>query len=274
MPDHAGARSRCPRLFLRRRRDPQGDAERCHSALCRLKAHTLPEEPVFDSRFTVYANLANLTAQGIDFITLRRRHASLIKHIETLDKSAWKQIRLTNVGCAYRTPRIADETVKLQGHPQPLRQIIAKGLGHDKPTVLITNQMKRSPAQLVDRYARRMIIENVISDGMDSFHVDALSSAVPMRINADVHLTVMSSVLYRLVGACVGQGHEKAESHTIYRDLVRHSGKVTITEDRILVQLRARTNAHYLISAGYPSLRERIPWRGNKTLRVQLSRRA
>ena len=177
------------------------------------------------------------------------------------------------MGRAYRTPRIADETVKLRGYPQPLRQIIAKGLGHDKPTVLITNQMKRSPAQLVDRYARRMIIENVISDAIDFFHMDALSSAVPMRINVDVQLTVMASVLYRLIGARVGQGYEKAESHTIYRDLVRHSGKVTITEGEILVQLRARSNAHYLISAGYPSLRERIPWLGNKTLRVQLAKR-
>ena len=209
----------------------------------------------------------------MDFITLRRRHASLVKHIEILDKSAWKQILLPNVGHAYHPPRIADETVKLRGHPQPLRQIIAKGLGDDKPTVLITNQMKRPPAQLVDRYARHMIIENVISDAMDSFRMDALSYAVPMRINADVHLTVMASVLYRLVGARIGQGNERAESHTIYRDPVRHSGKVTITEDEILAQLRARSSAHYLMSAGYPTLRERIPWLGNKTLRVQLSRR-
>lgn len=239
------------------------------------KAHTekAPEELVFDSRFTVYANLAKLTAQGIDFITLRRRHASLIEHIDSLDKSAWRQIRLSNIGRAYRTPRIADEIVKLRGYPQPLRQIIVKGLGHDKPTVLITNQMKRSAAQLVDRYARRMIIENVISDAIDFFHMDALSSTVPMRINVDVQLTVMASVLYRLIGARVGEGYEKAESRTIYRDLVRHSGKVTITDDEILVQLRARSKAHYLVSAGYPKLRERIPWLGNKTLRVQFAKR-
>ncbi len=239
------------------------------------KAHTrqVPQELVFDSRFTVYANLTELTALDIDFITLRRRHASLIEHINALDKSAWRQIRLSNIGRAYRTPRIADEIVKLRGYPHPLRQIIVKGLGHDKPTVLITNQMKRPPAQLVDRYARRMIIENVISDAIDFFHMDALSSAVPMRINVDVQLTVMASVLYRLIGARVGKGYEKAESRTIYRDLVRHSGKVTITEDEILVQLRARSKAHYMVSAGYPELRERIPWLGNKMLRVQFSKR-
>ena len=239
------------------------------------KAHTGkgPKELVFDSRFTVYANLARLAAQGIDFITLRRRHASLIEHIDNLDKSAWRQIRLTNIGRAYRTPRIADETVKLRGYARPLRQIIVKGLGHHKPTVLITNQMKRSAAQLVDRYARRMMIENVISDAINFFHMEALSSAVPMRINVDVQLTVMARVLYRLLGARVGEGYEKAESRTIYRDLVRHSGTVTLTDDEILVRLRARSKAHYLVSAGFPKLRRRIPWLDNKMLRIQLSKR-
>ena len=189
--------------------------------------------------------------------------------MNALDKSAWTQIRLLNIGRAYRTPRIVDEIVKLRGYPHKLRQIIVKGLGHDKPTVLITNQMKRSPAQLVDRYARRMV--NVISDAIDFFHMDALSSAVPMRINVDVQLSVMASVLYRLIGVCAGQGYEKAESRTIFRDLVRHSRKVTITEDEILVKLRPRSRAHYLVAAGYPELRERIPWLGNKMLRVQFS---
>ena len=48
---------------------------------------------------------------------------------------------------------------------------------------------------------------------------------------------------------------------------------MTITEDEILVKLRARSKAHYLVAAGYPELRERIPWLGNKMLRVQFSRR-
>ncbi len=255
------------------RKETQNDAIVRFVDYWRARTGQVPGELVFDSRFTVYTNLAKLTALNIDFITLRRRHASLIEHTNALDQSAWRQIRLKNIGRAYRTPRIADEVVKLRGYPYPLRQIIVKGLGHDKPTILITNQMKRSPAQLVDRYARRMIIENVISDAIDFFHMDALSSAVPMRINVDVQLTVMASVLYRLLGARAGAGYEKAESRTIYRDLVRHSGKVTITEDEILVQLRARARAHYLVSAGYPELRERIPWLGNKTLRVQLSKR-
>ena len=45
-------------------------------------------------------------------------------------------------------------------------------------------------------------------------------------------MTVMASVLYRLLGVRVGQGYEKAEARTLYRNLVRHSGKITITEKK------------------------------------------
>lgn len=239
------------------------------------KARTgqLPRELVFDSRFTVYANLAKLTELGIHFITLRRRHASLIRHIHMIDKAAWKKIRLSNIGRAYRTPSVVDEQVKLRAYPQPLRQLLVKNLGHDKPTVLITNQMRRAPAQLIDRYARRMIIENVISDAIDFFHMDALSAAVPMRINVDLQLTVMASTLYRLLGVRVGYDYEKAEARRIYRDLVNHSGIITITENEILVKLRKRANTGFLIKAGYPELRQNIPWLNNKTLRVQFLKR-
>ena len=69
---------------------------------------------------------------------------------------------------------------------------VVRYLGHAKLTVLITNQMDRTPTPLIDRYARRMAIENVISDAIDFFRTDALSSAVPMRINVDTQPTVMA----------------------------------------------------------------------------------
>jgi len=36
-----------------------------------------------------------------------------------------------------------------------------------------------------------MLIENGIQDGVDFFHMDALSSAVAMKVNCDVQLTLM-----------------------------------------------------------------------------------
>src|SRR5205814_2843040 len=51
-------------------------------------------------------------------------------------------------------------------------------------------------------YARRMIIENSIQDGVDFFHMDALSSAVPMKVDCDLQLTLMRSEERRVGKEC------------------------------------------------------------------------
>jgi hypothetical protein len=66
---------------------------------------------------------------------------------------------------------------------------------------LLTNQLKRSAAKLVERYAQRMLIENQIEDGIDFFHMDALSSAVALHITCDLQLTLMASSLYGCRGS-------------------------------------------------------------------------
>ncbi len=66
--------------------------------------------------------------------------------------------------------------------------------GHEDPTLLLTNQLTRSAAKLVGRYAKRMIIENAIADGIDFFHMDALSSAMAMKVDCDLQLTLWPAV--------------------------------------------------------------------------------
>jgi len=63
---------------------------------------------------------------------------------------------------------------------------------------LLLHQSTQSlTSKLIGRYAQRMVIENGIQDGVDFFHMDALSSVVAMKVNCDVVLTVMASSLYR-----------------------------------------------------------------------------
>ena len=131
--------------------------------------------------------------------------------------------------------------------------------------------MKGFAARLVDRYARRMIIENVISDAIDFFHLDALSATVPMKINADMQLTAMASVLYRLLGLRTGHGFEVAEARSIYHNLVPTMAKVTLTPNEIVLTFPRRANNPYLMKANYHHERQSIPWLGNKILRLQFA---
>ena len=230
----------------------------------------LPREVVFDSTFTTYANLQKLTERGIAFLTLRRRSPKMVAALQERPTSEWKRIRLTNVGRTFRTPRILEEKVRVRGYKQPLRQIAITDLGHDKPTLLITNQMEVSAAKLIDRYARRMIIENTLADAIDFFHLDALSSAVPLKIEIDLQLTLMASSLYRLLARRIARGMETAKPRTLFEKLVRTRASIQIRDDDIVVTLPRRAHNPYLMAAGYTKAAHRIPWLENRLLRIQL----
>ena len=251
------------------RKETQNDAVLKFVEYWTRRTGSPPAELVFDSQFTIQKNLAALDKMNIDFITLRRRHPKLMDRIRAIPNNQWRKITLSNIKRKYRRPSIVDEEANLSGYPGPIRQILVRGLGRLEPTILITNQKTTTPAKLVDRYARRMVIENIISDAIDFFHMDALSAAVPLRINVDVQLTVIASVLYRMLGLRVGQGFENAEARTIFSKLVRHSGQVTITDHEIIVTLRTKANTPYLVQAGFQKDREPIPWLDNKVLRIQ-----
>jgi hypothetical protein len=228
-----------------------------------------PGELIFDSRLTTHRNLNELNHLGVEFITLRRRGPKLVEEIEARPRSAWRRINLTGVSRQYRTPRIIDEVISLEDYEGPLRQITVSDLGHDEPTLLLTNQLRRSPAALVERYAKRMLIENGIEDNVNFFHMDALSSAVAMKVNCDIQLTLMASSLYRLLAQRVGNGYETAKSRHLFRDFIDATASVIIDEREIVVQYQKRAHNPLLIGAGFADSATQIPWLGRKTLRFQ-----
>ncbi len=121
----------------------------------RERTGSLPHALVFDSTFTTYANLARLQAMGIAFLSLRRRSRKMVAALAAIPQEQWRRLRLSNVGRTFRTPRILEEKVQLRDYPDPLRQVTITDIGHDKPTLLLTNQMDVPPARLIERYVRR-----------------------------------------------------------------------------------------------------------------------
>ena len=70
------------------------------------------------------------------------------------------------------------------------------------------------------RYALRMLIENGISEAIQFFHLDALSSMVGLKVDFDLQLTLMASSLYRLLADKIGREYGKAQVKTIFRNLL------------------------------------------------------
>lgn len=228
----------------------------------------LPEELIFDSKLTTYNNLDKLNKWAIDFITLRRRSKKMLQEINNEPMSAWRRIELQGVSRIYRTPRILNRKVILKDYEGPIRQLVVADLGHEDPTFLLTNQLTRSAPKLIKRYAQRMIIENNIEDSIDFFHMDALSSAVAMKVNFDLQLTLMASSLYRLLSSKIGNGYQNAKSRHIFRDFIDATATVFITEKEILVRFQKRSHNPLLIAADFDKIDISIPWLGGKRLQL------
>jgi len=228
----------------------------------------LPQELIFDSKLTTYSNLNRLNQQGIAFITLRRRTRNMLHEIHSQPLSAWRRIELKGISRLYKHPRIIDRKITLKDYEGPIRQVVIADLGHEDPTFLLTNQLNRSASKLTQRYAQRMIIENSIADGIDFFHMDALSSAVAMKVNLDLQLTLMASSLYRLMGSKIGNGYKRAKSRHIFRDFIDATATLVIAEDELIVRFQKRAHNPLLIAAGFDKMDIPIPWLGGKKLRI------
>ena len=252
------------------RKEDQNDEILTFAEFWKQRTGHLPQELIFDSKLTTHRNLDRLNRLGIDFITLRRRSRKMLQETHKEPLSAWRRIELDGVSRIYKTPRILDRKVTLDHYKGPIRQLVIADLGHEAPTFLLTNQMTRSAPKLIERYAQRMIIENSIADGIDFFHMDALSSAVAMKVNLDLQLTLMASSLYRLLGARIGNGYRKAKSRHLFRDFIDATATLTIDESNICVSFQKRAHNPLLIASGLDKLEIRIPWLGNKRLQILL----
>jgi len=249
------------------RKDQQNDEILRFIEFWKARTGTLPKELIFDSKLTTYANLHTLNAQKINFITLRRRTDKIIEGLWE-HKSAWRKIELSNVARQFRFPKILDQRITLDDYQGPIRQIAITDFGHEKPTLLLTNQMRRSASSLIEFYARRMLIENSIADSVEFFHIDALSSAVALKINCDLQLTLMASSLYRLLGAKIGKEYTTADSSHLFRDFIEANAMVTITDNTVEVAFGKRAHSPLLLAAGFQNTELAVPWWGGRKLKI------
>jgi len=224
-----------------------------------------PALVVFDQKLTTQVVLGELDAREVRFITLRMRSPALLRRIEALDAGAWRTVALDRDG-AYRKPRVVDEVVSLSGYPGQIRQLVVVGLGREAPTILITNDFSSSPKALVERYARRMTIEQRLAEAIRSFHLDALSSAVPLNVDLDVVLSVLAGAACSALRRRLA-GYASATPDTLQRRFLHTGGIILKQGDALVVRLARRTYSPVLRQADLPEVA--VPWWGGRRLRFE-----
>lgn len=224
---------------------------------------------VFDQKLTTQQVLAELDERGVHFMTLRMRSTSLIRHIDTLPASAWNTVRLDRDG-HYKKPEIVDETVRLSDYPKPIRQLVVRGLGRETPTVIITNHLTATPKYLLERYARRMTIEQRLAEAIRAFHLDALSSSVPLNVDLDVVLTILAGAICSALARRL-PGYTNATPDTLQRRFLQTGGLIHTHDDTITVRLDRRAYSPVLRSADLPDTT--VPWWNGRRLHLEYAQK-
>jgi hypothetical protein len=230
-------------------------------------AGTDPGLLVFDSKLTTYKILDELTARGIPWLTLRERGPKLIADLEGLPDTEWTKVRVDRRG-RYREPEIHDELIKIKGIDAPVRQLAVRNIGREHPTMLITNALDLTIKQLFARYAERMTIENELDAYISGFHLNALSSGLPLNVDIDTTLTVIAGNLYRLLARKLTR-YETATPDKLWRHFLDATGTIHTTADALTVELNIRTYHPVLIAAGFADQTTPIPWLNDRELRFR-----
>lgn len=220
---------------------------------------------VFDSKFTAYENLRKLEDAQIKFITIRRRGKNIVEYLEKLPKTAWKKVRVMNADGKGRELMIYEEEVSIKDYGKPIRQIAITGHGRLKPALIITNDADLQIESLIRKYSRRWLIEKGISEQIEFFHLNRVSSSMVIKVDFDLTMTVLAHNLYRLLAMNL-PGYTHNTSETLFEKFLCNSGEVEITDDEIQVRLKKKRNLPALLSEMEKFRDTRIPWMNNKKL--------
>lgn len=211
---------------------------------------------VFDSRFTTYAKLSQLDAAGVKFITLRRRGTKLLSEIDRL--TDWTRIHIPHAKRKFPNPQVHESLVTLRGYDGCLRQVVMRGNGHDKPAVLISNDLDSPVELLVGNYARRWRVENGIAEAVKFFHLNSLSSPILVKIHFDLALTMIADTLYSMLARRL-RGFEDCDAPTLYRHFVRGTGSAHVSRGTVTVTFPARAHNPVLRAASWHALPQQLP---------------
>ena len=171
------------------------------------------------------------------------------------------------VGCGtrkYRFPKVYEQSVRIA--ECDFRQMFITDLGHEESTILLTNDSK-SAKNVITRYAKRMLIENALSDAVRFFHMNALSSAVGIKVDFDMALLVIASGLYRQLAKKM-RGYADAQAGHIFRDLINMPATVTVEASEVTVRFHRRAHLPIIIDSGMLDSPVKVPWWNGATLRM------
>jgi hypothetical protein len=168
-----------------------------------------------------------------------------------------------------RMPATTDDRAVFSDLPsvggKPMR--VAFDAAANALAILLINHANAIAHQLITRYARRMLIENALADGVRFVHIDALFSSVGLKVDFDVALLVLASRLYRMMAHRM-RGYDDAQARQILRDLVDMPADVSVTDTEIGLRFHRRAHLPIVLASGLFDKPVPVPWWNGRPLRL------
>lgn len=220
---------------------------------------------VFDGKFTNYENLGKLDGKQVKFITIRRRGKRIVDQIDQIPPDNWRNVRVACAGNKSRILKIHERKTLLKGYGKPIREIIITGRGRTKPAIIITNDENISPDQIIRKYSHRWLVEKTISEKIEFFHFNRLSSSMVIKVDFDLTMSILAYNLYRLL-ALETQKYASLTAETLFVKLVSNSGRVKVTSKQVELTLKKKRSLPVMLEMMEHFKDTSYPWLFNKKI--------
>lgn len=225
------------------------------------------EKLVFDSKLTRYSILYDLDRNGVKFITLRKRGKKMIEEALHIPEDKWEKVYLQIPKRKHKHVKTYENMASLIRGEGKFRQITVKDHGRAEPTFIITNDMKMNSKDILTVYAKRWHIENKLSELVDFFNLNSLSSPIMIRIHFDILFTIIADTLYHIFARDTKR-YKKAKAKTIFSKFIDMPGQIQYDGEKFTVKIRKRATTPLLLGIDKLNKEIKIPWLKNKPLKI------
>ena len=147
-----------------------------------------------------------------------------------------------------RILKVIDERIFLKDYGDYLRQIAITGHGKIKPALLITNDFDEPCPVLVKKYTRRWLVEKSISEQIEFFHLNRVSSSMVIKVDFDLTMSILAHNLLRILAMDL-TGYSHNADGTLFNKFLSMSGTVEIMMDQIIIKFKKKRNLPALLTA-------------------------
>ncbi len=167
--------------------------------------------------------------------------------------------------------KVYDDKIVLRGYcdetgaSKQIRQVAITGNGKVKPALIITNDFDISAETVVRKYARRWLVEKEISEQIEFFHLNRVSSSMVIKVDFDLIMTILAHNMYRLFAMQLGR-YSAMSDEKIYEKFIANSGNVKIKDNSITIEMKKKRELPLLLETMTSYKESKYEWLNNMPL--------